>query len=273
MYVKKTWYTGQVIEVEKVCSFRYKGKSTVRGPKLQRTPELMRRMNERNARKKLRRLLNLNFGKTSTHTVLTYNLANRTTDAEKARQDLAKFWREIKKRCRRAGTVLKYVAVAEHGKRSIHFHCVIDCGLPLEVIQECWPHGVIHSTPLYSGDYAQLAEYLLKESSRTFNDPQLAVHRKRWTASRNLEQPVPVVEIVKADSWREQPKAPRGFYVLTDSVKSGVSEFTGWPYQYYRCRAITGKGGEMVGKQKHRRSLRSGSAGKNKNYRPYTAKR
>lgn len=230
---------------------------------MEKTSAGMKALNERNAKKKLRRLLNLNFNNNATHTVLTYRAENRTTDSEQAKKDLAKFWRDIKRRCRKAGTELKYVAVAEHGKRSIHFHCVLECGLSLAAVQECWPHGVIHSTPLYGHDYAQLADYLLKETSKTFNDPNLAVHRKRWTASRNLKQPEPVVEIVKADSWREYPVAPKGFFVLTDSIESGVSEITGWPYQFYRCHAIASEGRENAGTGKR----------KIKNNRAYTAKR
>lgn len=261
MYIKKIWNTGQVIEIEKTCSFKYKGKRTARGTKKEKSNEAMKALNERNAKKKLRRLLNLNFDNHATHTVLTYRAENRTTDSEKAKKDLAKFWRALKWKCKKAGKELKYVAVAEHGKRSIHFHCVLDCGLPLAAVQECWPHGVIHSTPLYGNDYAQLADYLVKETSKTFNDPQLSVHRKRWNASRNLKQPAPVIEIIKADSWRESPIAPKGFFVLSDSVESGISEITGWPYQYYRCYKINTKGEESTGRK-----------AKNKNHRANTAK-
>lgn len=47
--------------------------------------------------------------------------------------------------------------------------------------------------------------------------------------------------IVKADSWREYPKAPKGYMIIPDSIEYGVSEITGYPYQYYRMIKIPDK--------------------------------
>lgn len=239
MYIKKTFICGKVIEVEKVYSSKYKSKKVVRSPKMARTAEVVRVINERNAEKKLRRIVNANFSHTSLHMVLTYRPECRPASAEEARKDLANFWKALKRACKKAGTELKYVAVGEHSKRGvIHFHCVIDCGLALGEIQDCWKKGVARATPLRrDGDYSKLASYLLKESKETFNDPERSIHKKRWCASKNLIKPVPHIQIVKADSWREAPTAPKGYYVLKDSVNSGISEW-GYPYQNYRCLKI-----------------------------------
>ena len=236
MYVKKTFICGQVIEVEKVFSSKYKGKKTVRSPKMAKTEEAVRKVNERNAEKKLRRLLNANFDTNSLHAVLTYRTDQRPEDAEQAMKDFQKFVRTLKRLCKKINKELKYVAVGERSKKGvIHFHCVIDCGLTLGELQEAWTKGAVHATPLRSdGDYSRLASYLLKESKETFNDPERSIHKKRWCASKNLVKVKPHVKVVKADSWREAPTAPKGYFVLKDTVEAGISEW-GYPYQTYRC--------------------------------------
>lgn len=235
MYIKKTYVTGKVIEVEKVCSYRYKGKKTSRGPVEKATTEKQTVINERNARKKLRRIINANFDENAYHIVLTYAPEKRALNPEGAKDDISKFWRSLKKKCKKAGTVLKYVSVTEYGAKSMHHHCIIDCGLDVREIQKSWPHGRIKAYPLDdSGDYEKLAAYLIKQTNKTYNNPERCVHRKRYCCSKNLVQPVPKVEIVKADSWREDPVIPKGYALVKDSLAAGVSEETGYPYQYYR---------------------------------------
>lgn len=239
MYIKKTYVCGQVIEIEKVFSSKYHSKKVSRGQKMVRTTDAVKRVNERNAEKKLRRLINTNFDCNSLHIVMTYRPEARPADAEQARKDLSQFWRNLKKQCKKIGKELKYVAVAERSKKgTIHFHAVVDCGLTLGELQANWKKGAVHATPLRSdGDYTRLASYLLKESKETFNDPERSVFKKRWNASKNLVMPKAEVQIIKADSWREVPLAPKGYYVIQDSVSAGISEW-GWPYQMYRCLAV-----------------------------------
>jgi hypothetical protein len=239
MYVKKTYICGQVIEVEKVFSSKYKGKKTLRSPKMAKTEEAVRKVNERNAEKKLRRILNANFDTNSLHAVLTYRFEERPADGEQAMKDLKNFWRTLKRLCKKYGKELKYVAVAERSQRGvIHFHCIIDCGLSLGEIQEAWGKGAVHATPLRSdGDYSRLASYLLKQSKETFNDPERSIHKKRWCSSKNLVIVKPHTQVIKADSWRETPTAPKGYYVLKDTIEAGISEW-GYPFQMYRCLKI-----------------------------------
>lgn len=241
MYLKNMIYSGAVLEVEKTCSFKYKCKNSVRGPKLDKTPENMCKVNRRNAAKKLSRLINANFAENDMHMVWTYDPANRAANPVEARSDMQKALRKLKTAYKKAGIELKYVAVTEYGKRSMHHHLVINSGLEMATIQKIWGLGKIHVTLLDdSGDYERLAKYLLKQSDKTFNDPEKSVWSKRWCASRNLVRPVEKRSVVKADCWRERPVAPAGYYLITDSIREGVSDLTGWPYQYYKCVKITG---------------------------------
>lgn len=241
MYIEKKFYSGAVLEVEKTCSFKYKGKDTKRGPKMEKTPENMRKVNRRNAAKKLSRLINANFVENDMHMVWTYDPVNRAENPVEAGKDMQKAIRKLKREYKKIGLELKYVAVTEYGKRSMHHHLVINSGLDVAAIQKIWGLGKIHVTLLDdSGDYERLAKYLLKQSDKTFNDPEKSVWAKRWCAGRNLERPSKEERVVKSDSWRERPVAPAGYYLITDSISVGVSDVTGWPYQYYKCVKITG---------------------------------
>ena len=236
MYIKKTYITGNFIEIEKITTSRCKGKNVKRMPRMNPTPENMKKVNERHAFKKLRRILNSNFDGDSYHVVATYRPECRPESVEKAKKDMAKFWRQLKKFDKN----VKYVAVAEHTQKgTIHFHMVIRVAASVKEIQSCWPHGFLNFRPLEeNGDYEKLAWYLLKESKQTYNDINLRVFGKRWCESKNLLHPEPKIEKIKADSWREDPSCPKDYFVLSDSVEIGISEVTGWPYQHYRCQKL-----------------------------------
>lgn len=241
-YIKRTWVTGSVIEVEKYFTFKYKNKKVNRMPKVNHTPEAMQKVNERNAIKKLRRLINANFGYNDKHLILTYAPQNRPASPEAAKKDLEKLTRNLRKLYKKHGLELKYISVGEYGKKSAHFHMVINKGISVDDIAEIWPHGRIRANPLdKSGDYSQLAEYLVKQTRKTFNDPERAIFKKRWNSSSNLIKPEPIVELVKSESWRETPTAPEGYYVITDSIYTDVSDITGYPFQYYKCLSLSGK--------------------------------
>ena len=56
-----------------------------------------------------------------------------------------------------------------------------------------------------------------------------------------MVKPVVKRKVVSANSWRETPKVPQGYMLIADSVEYGVSEITGYPYQYYRAIKISDK--------------------------------
>ena len=236
MYVKKTIISGAVLEVEKTYTIRYKGKHTVRGPKQGITPEAMAKVNERNARKNLARLLNCNFVEGDLYLTLTYKLENRAASAEDCKDDLAKFLRNVKLASKRRGLEFYYVAVSTFGDRSMHHHVVMRCGLTMDELTKIWRLGWINFKPLDgSGDYTQLADYLIKHTNKTFNNAEKRVHAKRYIHSRNMKKPIVKTEVVDAESWREFVKAPKGYYLIQDSLFTDVSDMTGYPYQYYKC--------------------------------------
>ena len=68
MYIEKTVICGSVREVEKYHTSRYNQKGIRPKKKEKPTSEQMQKVNERNAIKRLRRLMNTNFGPGDYHT-------------------------------------------------------------------------------------------------------------------------------------------------------------------------------------------------------------
>ena len=223
--------------MEKYYSSRYGKKGCKRGQARKTTSEEQLKINERNAAKQLRRLIETNFAPGDYHLVLTYRRELRPTpDTAKGR--LEKFLRGLRKEFKQMGGDLKYICVTEKEARSIHHHLIIPACDP-SLITKHWPWGRPHITQMDEvGGYKALADYLIKETSRTFGTAN-SVQGKRYNASRNLTKPNVKREIVKADSWRETPSAPRGWMVDADSIQTGSHAVTGYAYQTYRLVRIS----------------------------------
>ncbi len=230
-YIKEICKCGKVIEINKYFSSRYHKKGIPRGRNSELTNELQKKVNLRQAIKKIRRLINANFTKNDMHWVLTYRKADRP-NPHKARDDLDKFLRKLRKIYKDNGMELKYIAVTEYENRAIHHHILINYIEP-KIINELWKYGRARLSMLDDlGDYGALGEYFIKETSKTFTKSDAPLG-KRWRQSRNLIIPIPEKEIVKADSWRKEPKPLKGYQIIKSSVVTGEHEITGYMFQSY----------------------------------------
>lgn len=229
-YVMKTVTAGRVVEVRKHYSARY-GKKCERSRNREPTREEQAEVNRRHAEDHLRWLINTNFGVGDWHLVLGYNRKYNRKPHE-ARTDLEKFLRGYREYHRETDIQVRYITVTEYENKRIHHHLVAGA-IPMQVLYKLWPYGRPHITPLDStGDYSQLASYLIKETSKTFSKPG-AVTRKRWTQSKGLKKPIIKHTIISADRWRDDPKPKKGYYIPEDSIVNGVHEVTGMPFQRY----------------------------------------
>lgn len=230
-YIIKEYRAGHTIEIYKTYSARY-GKHLPRSPNSNPTPEAVKRNNERLAEMKLRLLLNANFKKGDLHLTLTYK---EPQEPQQAKTQLEKFLRVMRRTYKAQDMELKYIAVTEYLNVRIHHHVIVN-SIDFRIIQEIWQCGLVRPVCLYDDDFAKLAAYLIKETKKTFREPD-APSRKRWNQSRNLIQPKPIIKVVSASKWRNEPKARKGYNLLTDSIVNDVSIF-GIPYQHYRMVAI-----------------------------------
>lgn len=229
-YIRETVIAGRTMEVCKRFSSRYGRRGIPRGANLAPTSEKQRQVNEREAVTKLRRLINHNFQGGDIHLVLGYSRAYTRTPAQ-ARKDLETFMRRLRSYFRKKGKPLKYVTVTEYKSRRIHHHLVIS-SMDTRDIPALWEYGRPHVTHLDgTGQYGQLAEYLVKETSKTFREE--SAYGKRWNQSRSLEIPEVHKEVIKAGWWRKEPQPVKGYYIEPDSVRAGTHEMTGCEYLFY----------------------------------------
>ena len=178
-----------------------------------------------------------NFTAGDWHLVLTY-AKDKRPDAAGCRKILRKFFDKCRKAYKAAGLELRYVMVTEWENKAIHHHIVIgDIPAIHHVLQDIWTEGGIHLTPLYQNhEFDALAEYLTKETKKTFHRPDSPM-KQRWTCSRNLRRPEVHTEQVKAGSWREEPAVPKslegqGYVIDKTSVVTDVDAM-GYPFLDY----------------------------------------
>ena len=181
LYREKKHYCGEYLEVDIFPVFEYQ---RGRGKKRKPTTETQRKLNQRNAERKLIRLLNTNFTKTDIRFDLTYSPEHTPSTPEDAQRQMQNFLRRLKRfRYKNGLPELKYVAVTEIGRKNarVHHHIVMSGGVDLGTLAEIWGKGYTTAKPLQFDDsgIVGIAKYLVKE-------PILG---KRWCASRNLEQP------------------------------------------------------------------------------------
>lgn len=232
MYLKKVTTLTTTKEVQKTFSWRY-GNHGSHVERTNPTPEDVKRYNEYLSEQKLRWLLNKNFHPGDWHIVLTYK-KNVRPSPEESKKVLDAFMGRMKYRYKKSGRPFRWVLVTEYKNKGIHHHLILnDVPEVLEYVRQSWPHGRPHFTRLdESNDYAALAHYLIKETRKTFRE-KAGPHRQRYSHSRNLEIPKTKVTIIRAAEWRKEPRAPKGWYIVKDSIRNGVSKLTGYPYQRY----------------------------------------
>lgn len=263
-YIMETCVAGRTKEVCKRYSTRYGRKNINRGPNVNPTPEAVKKVNERNAITNLRRLIHENFGYQDIHLVLTYRRNCRPKDPAAAKKDLEKVLRDLRTYHKKRGSEFKYIAVTEYKNTAIHHHLIIN-SMDTRDLTDIWKQGQPRPTYLdNSGNYSKLAEYLVKETRKTYREKD-GPCRKRWSSSTNLRRPSVKKAIVKANSWRQEPAAPTGYYLDKDSVITGFHELTGHGYQFYMLLRLPGEaeqeGGMRFGHQYQRSSTKGKGAG------------
>ena len=236
MYREKTWIYGNRIEKRKYHCREYPGKGMKRAPREKLTPEKMQEQNERQAIRKMKRLMINNFTEDDWHVILTWPDETRP-DPEEEKGIMQRFLRRLRAYYRKMTAELKYMMVTEWEKQKLNHHVVLNNVEKIgSIIRKLWPGGVFF-VPLYEDrNFEGLAAYMVKESRETYRK-EGTPWRQRYTCSRNLKKPEVHVRTVKADSWREEPKLPdslrlKGYVLDKQSVVTGFDN-AGYPFQEY----------------------------------------
>lgn len=210
--IREICVAGAVIDTIIKASFRNSGK---RKPKEKVTPEGVKKNNDRLAILKLTRLINMNFYPGDFHCTLTY--AN-VLDPEEAKHQLNLWLKRMRREYEKQGKEFYWVAVTEFKNHRIHHHVVMNY-IDQGIIAKQWKQGHVRCSMLdRSRNYRKLAEYLIKETQKTFREPDNATKR-RWSVSRNLKRPIIKREWVSvANLWRE-PKPLKGYKIDYDTLR------------------------------------------------------
>jgi len=227
--IKETCVAGACIDTTYKFSTRFMKHEGKRAPRMNPTPEDVWKVNTRNAERDLARILNHNFGPGDWHLVLTYRAEPTAAEAKKHKEY---FCRLVKGWADRNGKKFKWIAVTEYKHARIHHH-VVCSHLPLEIINELWKRGHVRVTPLdKTRNYTKLAHYLVKETSKTYRDPDSVNHR-RWTCSRNIVRPEVKRQIVSEREIYKDIKPLKGYYIDQDSIRRYDHKVTGLPHLEY----------------------------------------
>lgn len=199
----KTIKSGNVLEVEVYPI--WKTRSEERKAKEKTTRAAQAAVNDRNARKRLDRLVNTNFGADDLLITLTYS--GEAPDPQQGAKDIRNYIRRVKYYRKKNGLPeMKYIYIQEwededpktaepqqlvfEGMQStflepvkakrVHHH-IIMTGMDRDAAESLWKKGRVNSRKLQPDEFGlrDLTGYLLKAPKT----------KKRWYGSRNLQEP------------------------------------------------------------------------------------
>lgn len=173
--------------------------------KMERHRRAQAKLNEKNAQKRLARLVNENFGKGDLILTLEYQKGAGPADETQAMRDVQNYLRRVARlREKRGLEPMKYVYVIEetnsqkYGTR-YHHHVIMTGGIQREEAEEKWTkkHGGFCNARSAQPDGRHLtgfALYLLRNKKGRRMDadgknPQQRAMRRRWNCSKNLTDP------------------------------------------------------------------------------------
>ena len=182
-YRERKWICGDYMEVELYPVWQTSPKR--RRARCKPTSEIQQKLNEKNAREKLTRLVHCNFFRGYYSAGLDYDVSPESE--EQALCDIQKFFRKARKLYKAADREMKYIWVMERRPRSgdIHFHIFISGGVDRTALEALWGHGYYNTKALRFKEtgVTGLCIYSIKDDLRG----------RRWNSSHNLVKPQPQV--------------------------------------------------------------------------------
>ncbi|MBU3875668.1 hypothetical protein HGO97_007570 [Faecalicatena sp. AGMB00832] len=233
-YKREICKAGKTKQFTFYYSIRADMKEGSRRQKENKTSEAQKKVNSRQAIKKLTWILNENFDGTCQYITFSYSKDNRPEAPEDLRSDVDKLLRGLRREQKKAGTVAKYVWVPEVGQRgAAHIHMCIN-HVDTQALKKLWKKGWITIKPMDdSGQYSKLAAYFVKYSEKTMKTAE-GFGGKRYNSSKNLVIPEPERKTVRSrNAYNHTITIPSGWYLDKESVKEAWHEFTGFMYFTY----------------------------------------
>lgn len=234
-YLKRIW-AGDVYEEKIYFSPRERGISCERAARENLSTEKMEEYNCLEAKRRCARMVNTNFKEGDLFLTLTFR---ERVDIKTALRLFRNFIDRLKRLRKRKGYAeLKYLYVVERKNKREHVHLLINkMDLTMKELKEVWGLGRVMVSILEpGGDYTGLAYYITKENYKEYG--------KRWSGSRNLENPKVKVTLVSEEKKTKRLRVPKNYKVIEEVQY--YSEITGHT-RYVRAVKI---GGEDYGNGK-----------------------
>lgn len=243
---EKKIYSGNMLEID-VYPITVQERKQTRKRKEKESAPKQKNLNDKNARKHLIRLINTNFTDNDLAVHLTYTDSTLPKSEEEARKDVANYLRRVKHYRKKNGLPpLKYIAVIEYKEHEenakgvrMHHHIIMN-SIDRDIVEELWGKGRANADRLKADEfgYEALGRYITK-------DPK---GNKRWTQSKNLDQPTvkvndfkfsraKVEKMAKTSEDRELFEKLYPGYIFT-SCKVEVNEVTGKVSLYIKMRKL-----------------------------------
>ena len=197
------------------------------------TREAVMKNNDRLALRQLTMLMNANFHPGDWHITLTYQ--DIPPCQSEAKREIKNFKDRMGREYAKRNITFRWIEVTEYKNHRIHHHMVLTYIEP-EVIERQWKRGHVRFTALdRTRNYRKLAEYFIKETSKTMREPGNET-KKRWSASRNLIRPIAKREVVAPSTIYDNPKAIKGYEIDPDTVRRYEHPYTGIEHlEYMQC--------------------------------------
>lgn len=196
-------------------------------------------LNEKNARKKLERLINTNFVKGDILLHFTYRNDEMPKDEKQVQKDIQNYFRRINYCRKKQGLPkAKYIYVIECKGGRWHWHGIMSA-MDRDTTEELWKHGDSNKAhrfqPTVQNGGEAFARYISKKPMGS----------KRWYCSTNLKQPevktkdgthtrrgMARIARERVDDREYWERKYKGYRFV--SATPTYNEFNGWWYIYVR---------------------------------------
>ena len=186
LYRTKETYAGEFLDVEMYPVIDMDHAGHGRG---NRTKEAQKKLNAKNAQKKLARLMNANFGKGD---LLVHLTCAKNEDEETAMRQARNFISRLRTRARKAGVALKYIYViettGENEHMRHHIHMVMNGGwIERDDVEKLWGNG-LSRVDRYQEQDGGLKGFAMYITNRKSTQEKLL--KRKWASSKNLIKPI-----------------------------------------------------------------------------------
>ena len=233
-YIKKVTRSGNRIRIEKYFSSRYgsKGKCT-RSTNYGKTPENMAERNARYARLKADDIFNANFSHGDLTITFTFASDKRPRSTNELKSIWSKYIRQVRNAYKKAGVTFKYQKGIDPTESNPHIHAAFT-SIEIKLLPK-WKYGKMHINPVDDREYHTFGSYCVKQGMPRDDEKKHLDGMKMvyYSHSRNCIIPEPDVDVIFNDHWAEEPRAPKGWYVVEGSIQNWVDKVNGYKHQSY----------------------------------------